>query len=440
MKKILIIFLIFIVSCSFDDKSGIWNNNDKLSKKKLDLFDEFKTLSSPEETFNKTINIQKNFEFILPSKKSVKNWNDFFYNNSNNFDNFNYSELNKLKSKSKKIFRHENNEYFLLEENNVILSNKKGFIFIFSLNEQKIISQFNFYKKNFKKIPKLLNFIVENNIIYVIDNIGYIYAFDYKSNKLIWAKYYKVPFKSNIKIFKNKIICANQNNDLYFIDKLSGNILSQIPTEEIVIKNQFINNISISENSTFFLNTFGSLYAIDSDKMNIRWFLNLNQSTKIDTNNFYSGNEIIHNNEKIVVSSNKHTYILDLITGSITHKKNFKPLVKPVITKRYLFAISDKDFLLAIDLKSGKLIYSYDINKKIAEFYNIKKNTVDFKNMMLVNNKIFIFLKNSYVLKFLVNGELEQVIKLPSKINTQPIIVSDKIIYLNNKNKLLLID
>ena len=440
MKKILIIFLIFIVSCSFDDKSGIWNNNDKLSKKKLDLFDEFKTLSSPEETFNKTINIQKNFEFILPSKKSVKNWNDFFYNNSNNFDNFNYSELNKLKSKSKKIFRHENNEYFLLEENNVILSNKKGFIFIFSLNEQKIISQFNFYKKNFKKIPKLLNFIVENNIIYVIDNIGYIYAFDYKSNKLIWAKYYKVPFKSNIKIFKNKIICANQNNDLYFIDKLSGNILSQIPTEEIVIKNQFINNISISENSTFFLNTFGSLYAIDSDKMNIRWFLNLNQSTKIDTNNFYSGNEIIHNNEKIVVSSNKHTYILDLITGSITHKKNFKPLVKPVITKRYLFAISDKDFLLAIDLKSGKLIYSYDINKKIAEFYNIKKNTVDFKNMMLVNNKIFIFLKNSYVLKFLVNGELEQVIKLPSKINTQPIIVSDKIIYLDNKNKLLLID
>jgi len=168
--------------------------------------------------------------------------------------------------------------------------------------------------------------------------------------------------------------------------------------------------------------------------------LNLNQSTKIDTNNFYSGNEIIHNNEKIVVSSNKHTYILDLITGSITHKKNFKPLVKPVITKRYLFAISDKDFLLAIDLKSGKLIYSYDINKKIAEFYNIKKNTVDFKNMMLVNNKIFIFLNNSYVLKFLVNGELEQVIKLPSKINTQPIIVSDKIIYLDNKNKLLLID
>ena len=233
MKKILIIFLIFIVSCSFDDKSGIWNNNDKLSKKKLDLFDEFKTLSSPEETFNKTINIQKNFEFILPSKKSVKNWNDFFYNNSNNFDNFNYSELNKLKSKSKKIFRHENNEYFLLEENNVILSNKKGFIFIFSLNEQKIISQFNFYKKNFKKIPKLLNFIVENNIIYVIDNIGYIYAFDYKSNKLIWAKYYKVPFKSNIKIFKNKIICANQNNDLYFIDKLSGNILSQIPTGKL---------------------------------------------------------------------------------------------------------------------------------------------------------------------------------------------------------------
>ena len=35
---------------------------------------------------------------------------------------------------------------------------------------------------------------------------------------------------------------------------------------------------------------------------------------------------------------------------------------------------------------------------------------------MIVNNKIFIFLKNSYVLKFSLNGKLKKYNKLPSKI------------------------
>ena len=81
----------------------------------------------------------------------------------------------------------------------------------------------------------------------------------------IWISF----FESNEYILesKDKLILSNQNNHLYFINKNNGNILKLIPTEETVVKNKFINNISLDNESTFFLNTFGSLYSLDNNKL-----------------------------------------------------------------------------------------------------------------------------------------------------------------------------
>ena len=67
-----------------------------------------------------------------------------------------------------------------------------------------------------EKFKKYLNLYVENNIVYVSDNIGYLYAYDFYKNKIIWAKNYKIPFRGNLKIFENKLIATNQNNSLFF--------------------------------------------------------------------------------------------------------------------------------------------------------------------------------------------------------------------------------
>ena len=78
------------------------------------------------------------------------------------------------------------------------------------------------------------------------------YAIDYKKNKVIWAKNYKIPFRSNLKIFQDKLLASNQNNNLYFLNKYSGDIINQIPTEETIVKNKFINNLSLNNNYIFF--------------------------------------------------------------------------------------------------------------------------------------------------------------------------------------------
>ena len=436
------ILLIFVLlqSCSFDNKTGIWKNDNNISNEDNDIFDDFETLSSSATTFDKIIPINESFKFKITRSINNFEWKDVFYNKKNNYINFRYNDLNKLIFKSKKITKYKLNDFILFEDNNLIASDQKGNIIVFSINENKIINRFNFYKKRHKKIKKVLNLIVEDNVIYIADNIGYLYAFDYKKDKILWAKNYKIPFRSNLKIFENKLIVANQNNNLYFFNVNNGDKLSSIPTEETIVKNKFVNNLSLSQQYTYFLNTYGSLYSLDNNKMRINWFLNLNQSLDLNPSNLFIGSQIVANQDIIAVTSNEFTYIINRTNGVIIHKKNFTSVVKPQIINNYFFSITSKNLLIAMNLKDGNIIYSNNINKQIAEFLNIKKKKVEFKNIMIVNDQIFIFLKNSYVLKFNIKGNLGKVNKLPSKLNTHPILIDGSILYIDNKNKVSIID
>ena len=441
MRLLLIfVFSIFFSSCSFDDKSGIWKSEGKISKKEIDSFKEFKTLSASDETFKKIIKIDNNFKFNLYNPIKISKWSDIYYDLTNNFKDFKYDEKNELIFKSKKISKYRIKNPILFQDDNVISSDEKGNLIVFSIKENKIKNKFNFYKKKFKNIQKKLNIILEKEVIFVSDNIGYLYALDYKKNQLLWAKNYKIPFRSNLKIIKNKLIAANQNNDLYFFDKNSGDILKMIPTEETTVKNEFVNNISCNLKYTIFLNTYGSLYAIDNTSMRIIWFLNLNQSLDLNPSNLFLGSQVIQDKNVLVVTSNQFTYVIDTNTGKIKFKKNFVSKIKPIIVSDYLFSISNTNLLIATELKNGKIIYSYDIDQKIANYLDTKKRESDIKDIMIVNNKIMLFLKNSYVLKFSIKGDLDEIYKLPSKIGSNLLIVDGSLIYLDFKNKISIIN
>ena len=440
--RIILIFLCFVFfqSCSFDDKSGIWKSESKSIKEKNEDFSQFKDLSTSRSPFNRELSIKDGFNFILPNPVTNLEWTDVFYNQSNSSKNFKFTDFNNRIFRSKKITKHTIDDYFLYHNENIISTDQAGNLNIFSLVENKKIISFNFYKKKFKKNKKKLNIIVEKNIIYVSDNLGYLYSFDYQKEKVLWAKNLKIPFRSNLKIFQNKLILSNQNNQLYFINKNNGDILKVIPTEETLVKNKFINNISLTNESTFFLNTFGSLYSIDNKKMQINWFLNFNQSSNISPSNLFLGNKLINTKDKIVVSSNFFTYVIDINTGSILFKKNFSSFIKPIIINNYLFLITKNDLIISLNLDDGEIIYSHNINKKISKFLKTKEKKANFKNISMINNQIYIFLQNSYVLVFKVDGKIEKIFKLPSKLNSQPILIEESMMFLDSSNKISIVN
>ena len=435
-----LIILIIFQNCSFDNKTGIWKNENTISKKDKSTFSDFETLSVSKKPFKKSINIKKNFVFSIPNETKKNNWEDIFYNNKNIFENFYYTDSKKIIFKGKKITKYNVNKRILLENDNIVTTDLKGNILIFSIIDNEVIDKFNFYKKKYKNIDKSLNLIIEDNIIYVSDNIGYSYAYNYKIKKIIWAKNFKVPFRSNLKILKNKLVASNQNNDLLFINKNNGEIIKLIPTEETLIKNEFINNLSANNKYLFYLNNYGSIYAIDQNKLQIVWYLNINKSLDPIVNNLFVGSEIINHKDRLVLSSNDFMYILNANDGSIIYKNDISFLIKPLAISDYIFVINKENFLICINLTDGKIIYSHDLNKKIAEFLDTKKKIADFRNLFMANKKLYIFLENSYYIKFNIKGEIEEINKLPSKLNADPIFSDGSIVFLDKKNKIYIID
>ena len=436
MKKFLILLLlIFFSNCSFDNRTGIWSNSN-ISKKKVDKYKDFKKLYSDKEFFNELINPPNNFKVLLTNVKKNNNWNDEFYQESDNFYNFSYKNLNELIFKSKKISKYYLNEKFLFYEKNIFLNDDRGNLLVYSIEQEDIIYKFNFYKKQLKKVKKKLNVTIDRNIAYITDNIGYFYALNFKNKKVLWAKNYKIPFRSNLKIIDNKIFTVDQNNVLYIINKFNGDRLKTLPTEETTLKNKFINSLCFSDNSIFFLNSYGSLYSINNNKMFVEWIVNLNQSFEINPGNLFYSEPLLINKNKIVISTNNELYILNSKNGSIIYKKPIISAVEPLVNGNNLFIVTKDNLLVLLDLRNNQIIYSLNIAKKLADFLSTKQKSVSIQSIFITNNKLLIFLDNSFVIILNVNGNIEEIKKLPTKMKSKPIFVNSSMIYLDKNNKI----
>ena len=436
-----LLVLFFFQSCSFDNKSGIWKNSDLQKKNENVNFKDFKTITQANEKFfNKIVLAKEKLNFNSNTIEINKEWNDSYLNKNNIYTNFSYSNNNSLYFQSKTLSRKEINN-ILFKDDLVIISNTKGEIIVYSVSRKKILHEYNFYKKKYKKKTKKLNLILRNNILYVSDNIGYLYSYDYIQNKIIWAKKFDIPFRSNLKIDKQKLFLSDENSNLYVINSKNGNILRKIPTEETLIKNSFINNLSLSDESLYFLNTFGSIYSINKENLKINWFLNINPSLDINLDNLFFSKEVKILNNNLIILNNNYLHVLNSQNGSTKYKVPIQSAISPLVIDDYIFIINNKNLLVLIDNMTGKIIYSLSIEESIAKFLKQnKKKSIQVKLFRIINNEIFVFLKNSYVLRFTINGKLQDIYKLPKKINSNPIFINNFIYYLNNKNKLVILD
>ena len=155
----LYLFIFFLTSCSFDNKSGIWKNENETSQKKnikRSIFSEFKKLNSANNNFNKIVLLDKNFKFQLTKATENENWTDIFFNKNNNLENFKYNNEYKLEYKSRKISKYDINQNLLYENDNFITSDSNGNLLIYSAKIITFYKSSIFIRKNIKRLKKNL--------------------------------------------------------------------------------------------------------------------------------------------------------------------------------------------------------------------------------------------------------------------------------------------
>jgi outer membrane protein assembly factor BamB len=449
MKKLLFVFISLVFfSCSFDNKTGIWNDasdipkSGQASKSILENSSDtkYENILIKDQAFNEEKELVSFFDFQIDESLKIKNWLEQYAISTNNISNFAYSGKKILLSKSSKLSKSISNNKIIFYNDNLISHDHKGKIFVFSLTSQKKIFEYSFYKKKFKNINIKINFIVNDNFLYAADNLGYLYAINLKDKSIAWAKNYGIPFRSNIKFANNQIFLANQDNVIYSINPNNGEKNWQFSTSLTFLKSNFENNfaLDLANNNLFFLNTSGELYSINYLTQKINWVLNFkNTSLTSDTDLFLSHPLVIKNNN-LIVSIEKGILSYDTLTANKNWNLPANPIFKPIITRNNSYILLKNDLLICLDNINGDVIWSKNIIKNIEEkkIKNKLREIIDFK---IVNSEINIYLKNGYLLSLdPKNGNLNSLNRINKKgISSEIFFLDNNMLFFDSSNRLL---
>ena len=423
----LVIFFIFLIGCSIDNKSGIWSKNEKIksaNQYKDIIFEDNKEVS---QELNKNIKIYLKDKYTLNNKKN-------YYNNNTGIKNYdgNLKQIKKIKFSKIKNFSKFKPDILYSKNGNIYFFNSKGTVIKFSKNLE-VIWEKNIYSKKEKKLNPLLNLAIEKNTLILTDNLSNYYALNILNGDLLWRKTNSAAFNSEIKIADNKIFTVDYDNILKCFSIENGNLLWEYQTENTLIKSTKKTSLVLNENKVIFLNHTGDLNTLDQNG-NLIWQTPTSKSIIYEDSftNIYS--DIVLDNNTIYFSNNKNEFFaVSLDTGSVKWRKKINSSIRPTITKDLIITIADNGFLIILDKKNGKLVRSTNIKTKIK-----KKKWDDLVNngFLVGKNKIYLSTNGKLNIIDLSDGLSKKIVDLDKKFIARPYIY-EKSMYILSSNQII---
>ena len=370
MSKFLgiILLLIFIASCSLDNKTGLWTKKQKIKEEKIIIKELFEKEKALEKEFNPNLKINLSAKLID---------NSFINNFDNNNGRVNYNGT--LKSISKFKFSKIDNfnqlePEIIFDKNNVIFFDDKGSILKFD-NFSKLIWKKNYYTKAEKKSKPILFFANNKNTLVVADSIAKYYAININNGELLWSKNNSAPFNSQVKIYKDKFFAIDFENILRCYSIKDGTELWQVKTDQSFIKSQKKLSLVIVDNNVYFNNSIGDVSAVDIASGNLLWQTPTQSSGMYEEAFFLKTSDLIANNNSILFSNNKNEFFsLDIKRGNLNWKQKVNSNIRSTLVDNIIFAVSMEGFLIIIDNQSGNIIRITDVFTQYKRSFFKKRN------------------------------------------------------------------
>ena len=445
LKKIYFIITLFLLSsCSFQNTGSFFKDHSKDLEKEI-----FK--KNTKLVFTEAKNFKKEITGItdakIPEEVINSNWLETNYKKQNYIPHLKYNNSNNLIYKSKKLGQNKFDTTdlsfeTLIYDNNIFIYDLSGNVFKFSILNKKLVWKFNFYKKRYKKIPINLKLKISDNNLIVSDNLGYLYILDIQTGNLNWAKNFGVPFRSSIKTEKENIFLLNQDNKFYIINKKDGEKKTNFETFPSILKSELETSISLdqSKNNLFFVTSTGQLYSINYKTNNLNWLINLSMTNKGQSKKFFFSSPIIFIKDTLYISTSISTYSINAINGSINWELPFSTYVRPAISENFIILASNDGFILNLDIKTGKVLWSKSLFKS-SDKLNPKK-IGQIKSLLLASNKILVSTsKGFFIFIDYKDGKIFNFTKASGNgFFSNPVIVNKKIFVVDNKTRILIFD
>ena len=416
-----VLVLLFLISCSFNDRTGFWTNEKKLQKDQA----EFKILFEEKEKkigeFNKEFIIKLNKPLIRINKLSKFNNNDGYSSFDGNLQKISKYSFSKLR----------NYELFepnlILDNQNIIFFNNQGTILKFNKNSKKIWETNN-YSKDEKKAGPLLSMFLDKNKLIIADNVSKVYAIDINNGEILWSTKQKAPSNSQVKVYKDKFFVIDSHNNLNCFSVINGEKIWSHSTEKSFINSSKKLSMIIKNKIIVFNNSIGDITGVDTDNGKLLWQVSTQQTDDLQDLMSLKTSTLIENDNSIYFANNKDQFFsVDLNTGAVNWIQNINSDLKPTIINELIFSISNDGFLYTIEKKNGNILRSINL---ISEL-NKKKNEVLPMGFVMNSSNLFISLSNGRLLiTNISDGNIKDIIKIDNNKISRP--------YINNQNMYLI--
>ena len=439
-----IIPILFLLSCSFNNPGDFFHDKAEELEKEV-LKKNSKLVFTESKKFNEEVS-------GLAENKITKaivnsNWSQTNFGSDNYVPHLEYNDAKRLTYKSKKIGK---NKFDMLDlsfepiisDDNIFFYDPSGSVYKFSIGERNLLWKFNFYKKRYKNVPIQLKLKISNKNLIVSDNLGYLYNLEIDTGNLVWAKNYGVPFRSTIKTQNENIFLLNQNNKFYTLNDRDGEKKTSFETFPSILKSELETSISLdtSKNNLYFITSTGQLYSINYKTRNLNWLLNLSMTNKGQSEKFFFSSPIIYSEDTIFISTSISTYSINATNGMINWELPFSTYIRPA-TSDNLFILASKDgFILNLDSKTGKVLWSKNLFKSSKKLKQKKIGSIT--SLLLVSKKILASTSRGFFIFIdYKNGKILNYTKASgSGFFSNPTLVGKKIYIIDRKTRVLVFD
>ena len=420
---ILIIALIFLNQCSFNENSRIWKDKEN----KLEAQKNIK------KVFLEDKKITTEFNQELKLDLSIIKFNNKITDNENNYGSQNYEGLiDKIGNYKFSKFEDINQLNFkpIFLDDGLIFFDKKGSIIRYN-DKSKVLWKKNHYSKSEKKLRPKLDFIQDGENLLITDSIAKYYSVNINSGELNWSKNNIYPFNSDIKKHKNKIFVIDYKNTLRCYNISDGNECWSLKTEDsFTISNSKFSLIVIND-KVIFSNSIGDITAVDIETGVIIWQLPTQSSSIINETYNFKISKLVSDGNSIIFSNNKNEFhSIDVKTGTINWINEINSNITPIITENLIFTVSNEGYLIVIEKNKGNIIRVTDLFKyyKLKERKKIKPVgfAIGNTNLYLTNTD------GKMIVVDLSLGDIKKIEKISGDFISRPFIFNQNLFVIRN--------
>ena len=354
----LIIFL-FLLDCSLNPNSKFWTKEKKI------LVDKSSTTVLLKKKKQSLREFNQNFKISLPKNLKVDTNQQL---NNDGFINFdaNLDKMSKYNFRTITSFSNYEPE-ILIDKNHLFYFDSNGTIIKFD-NNSNIVWKQNHYSKQDKKLQPILFFGKSGEDLFVVDSIANYYVINKNTGELKWKRKHSSSFNSQIKIFENKALVIDMENQLRCFSLETGELLWSVKTQQSLLRSQKKQSLILNNDKIFFSNSIGDVTAVNISNGNIIWQTPTQSNVSFGSTYFLKLSDIVSDENSIFVSNNNTQFFsIDLASGAINWKQDFSSELRPAIIDDYLITISDDGLLIVMNKETGQVIRINDLFKNIKE-------------------------------------------------------------------------